>query len=70
MSFEDQLKRRVESLKQEYQSGQQMLAEQQAKVQELERTLLRISGAIQVLEEELESLDSTPVTDAKGDIDA
>ncbi|MEU6113310.1 hypothetical protein ABZ840_01870 [Streptomyces sp. NPDC047117] len=42
---------RLARLRDEYEAGQQMLAELESKQLELGRTLLRISGAIQVLEE-------------------
>lgn len=47
------LEQRLKELKAEFETGQQMLAELETKQLELEKTLLRISGAIQVLEEEL-----------------
>jgi hypothetical protein len=47
----EQLERRVNELKAEQQRGQQMLAELEGKEADLQQTLLRISGAIQVLEE-------------------
>ncbi len=47
----DQLEQRLVELKTEFQSGQTMLAELEAKQTNLRETLLRISGAIQVLEE-------------------
>jgi uncharacterized protein involved in exopolysaccharide biosynthesis len=46
-----QLEQRLAELKQEFESGQQMLADLQNRQAELQTTLLRISGAIQVLEE-------------------
>jgi uncharacterized protein (DUF3084 family) len=49
------LRRRLEELRREQASGLEALAELQRKEQELRTTLLRISGAIQVLEEMLES---------------
>ena len=49
----EQLTQRLAELKAEYESGQKMLAELEAKQANLRETLLRISGAIQVLEEEL-----------------
>jgi prefoldin subunit 5 len=49
----EQLEQRVSQLKAEQQKGQQMLAELEARQAELRQTLLRISGAIQVLEEML-----------------
>ena len=47
------LEQRLQSLKSEFESGQKMLADLEAKQANLRETLLRISGAIQVLEEEL-----------------
>jgi prefoldin subunit 5 len=47
----EQLEQRVSELRAEQQKGQQMLAELEAKQAELQQTVLRISGAIQVLEE-------------------
>jgi predicted nuclease with TOPRIM domain len=49
----EQLAQRLNELKAEYESGQKMLADLEAKQVSLKETLLRISGAIQVLEEEL-----------------
>lgn len=48
-----QLQKRLQSLKAEYEAGQQVLASLEAKKAGLRETLLRIGGAIQVLEEEL-----------------
>jgi hypothetical protein len=48
-----QLEQRLAQLKAEYASGQKALAELQAKEVSLKETLLRISGAIQVLEAQL-----------------
>lgn len=47
----EQVEQRVGELKAELHKGQQMLAELEAKEAELRQALLRISGAIQVLEE-------------------
>ena len=47
----EQLEQRVSELRAEQQKGQQMLAELEGRQAELGQTLLRISGAIQVLEE-------------------
>jgi predicted nuclease with TOPRIM domain len=49
----EQLEQRLNELKAEFEAGQKMLAELEAKKSELQATLLRISGAIQVLEEML-----------------
>lgn len=49
----EQLEQRLTQLKAEFEAGQKMLAELEAKQRTLRETMLRISGAIQVLEEEL-----------------
>ena len=51
--MKEQLEQRLANLKTEFESGQKMLAELEAKKANLTETLLRISGAIQVLEETL-----------------
>jgi predicted nuclease with TOPRIM domain len=51
--MKQQLEHRLQSLKSEFDAGQKMLADLEAKQVNLRETLLRISGAIQVLEEEL-----------------
>ena len=48
-----QLEQRLKELKKEFEAGQKMLAELDAKRANLQESMLRISGAIQVLEEEL-----------------
>ncbi len=49
--MKEQLEQRLTELKSEYQSGQKMLADLQTQQANLQQTLLRISGAMQVLEE-------------------
>lgn len=51
--MKEQLEQRLLELKAEFESGQKMLAELEARQANLRDSLLRISGAIQVLEEEL-----------------
>lgn len=59
--MQEKLQQRLQSLKTEYEAGQKMLAELEAKQANLRDTLLRISGAIQVLEETLsEANESDP----------
>lgn len=62
----EQLEQRLQQLKTEFETGQQMLAELEQKRTNLEQTMLRISGAIQVLEELLAadkgSVDGTAAT--------
>jgi len=55
----EQIKNRIESLRAEYRTGQEMLAELEGRQAGLKITLTRISGAIQVLEELLEENNST-----------
>ncbi|VAW31129.1 hypothetical protein MNBD_CHLOROFLEXI01-1840 [hydrothermal vent metagenome] len=50
----EQLEERLQQLQQEYESGQTMLTDLQAKETDLQQTLLRISGAMQVLQEMLQ----------------
>ena len=49
--MKEQLLRRLEELRSEFESGQKMLAELEAQQVHVKSSLLRISGAIQVLEE-------------------
>lgn len=51
--MKEHLEQRLKELKAEFESGQKMLAELEVKQTNLRDSLLRISGAIQVLEEEL-----------------
>jgi hypothetical protein len=53
--MEQQLEKRLAELKSEFEAGQKMLADMDIKRKELEDTMLRISGAIQVIEEMLAS---------------
>ncbi len=47
----EQIEKRLKALEEEYQSGRRMLAELEAKEAVVKGSLLRISGAIQVLRE-------------------
>ena len=51
--MKEQLQQRLLSLKTEYETGQKMLTDLEIKQSNLRDTLLRISGAIQILEETL-----------------
>lgn len=51
--MKQQLEQRLKELRTEFDSGQRALGELEIKQANLRNTLLRISGAIQVLEEEL-----------------
>ncbi|WP_262840966.1 hypothetical protein [Sphaerisporangium corydalis] len=54
------LEKRVEALREEFHAGQEMLASLDAKRTDLQQTLLRISGAVQVLEELLQDPTTEP----------
>ncbi len=56
----DQLEQRLNELKSEFAVGQKTLDDLEAKQANLRQTLLRISGAIQVLEEVLMKDESQP----------
>lgn len=58
-----QLEIRLNELKTEFESGQKILAETETKKADLQATLLRISGAIQVLQELLADEIATVVED-------
>lgn len=49
----EQLEQRLQKLRAEFKDGEQTLGELEAQAAAVRQTLLRISGAIQVLEEEL-----------------
>ena len=53
----EQIRNRIESLRAEYRTGQEMLADLEGRQAGLKVTLTRISGAIQVLEELLQGTD-------------
>ncbi len=52
--MKEKLDKRLEELKSEFESGQKILSDLETRQTELQKNMLRISGAIQVLEEELE----------------
>ena len=62
----EQLQARLEELKREFETGQARLRELEAEGARLRETMLRISGAIQVLEEELSSTQAAPPEDEGG----
>jgi predicted nuclease with TOPRIM domain len=70
----EQLEKRVTELEAEYRAGQEMLTELEARRANLQQTLLRIGGAIQVLNELLEEGPDTagngtePATPPGGDL--
>ena len=52
--MKEQLEKRLVELKAEFESGQKVMAELETKQANLRNTLLRISGAIQILQEEID----------------
>jgi predicted nuclease with TOPRIM domain len=62
----NQLEQRLQALKAEFETGQKMLADLEARQAQLRETLLRISGAIQVLEELLAADAPASVQPASG----
>jgi hypothetical protein len=57
------LEQRLKALRDELETGQKMLADVEARRAELQQTILRISGAVQVLEELL-AAEPSPVNGA------
>lgn len=53
----DQIERRLQELRHEYEAGTKLLSELESRRANIQATLTRISGAIQVLEEELSKAD-------------
>ena len=60
-----QIERRLEELRREYDAGNKLLSELEARQASIHATLARISGAIQVLEEELAKADQLDHCDIK-----
>ena len=64
--MKEQIKQRIQELKTEYESGQKMLTDLESQQSNIKNTLLRIIGAIQVLEELLsqaEKDDDSPTVE-------
>lgn len=55
----EQLEKRLDELKAEYDQGEKMLSDLDARREQVRQTLLRISGAVQVLEELLKEEGDT-----------
>lgn len=53
--MQDKIRERLTQLRSEFESGQKLLHELEGRQQNVRETLLRIGGAIQVLEEMLQS---------------
>jgi hypothetical protein len=61
----EQLGERLKALEGEFETGKKMLAEVEAREAALRSTLLRISGAIQVLREFVPPAEAEPVAPAE-----
>jgi predicted nuclease with TOPRIM domain len=68
--MKQQLEQRLKELKAEFEAGQKMLAELESKQAELRNTLIRISGAVQVLQEELAKAADPAPADKFGEKEA
>jgi len=62
--MKEKLEKRLAELKAEFESGKKVMAEYDAKQADLRDTLLRISGAIQILEEEISKENETDDTNS------
>ena len=67
--MKEQLEQRLEELKKEYESGRKMMAELEEKRANLQNTMLRISGAMQVLEEQLKKAQGQTASGAEQTIE-
>ena len=63
--MKNQLEQRLKELKSEFEAGQKMLGELDAKRNSTQESMLRISGAIQVLEEEIAKSNHSPESSEK-----
>ena len=61
----EQLEKRLKQLKSEQDAGQKMLIDLETRQANVRETMLRISGAIQVLEELLKE-EEDPITEKEG----
>lgn len=57
----EQLERRLQELRSEFEAGQKAMSELETQQNNLRNTLLRISGAIQVLQEELDKVSTQTI---------
>ncbi len=64
VTMTEKVAHRLSQLKNEYETGQRQVAELESRLKELQITLYRISGAIQVLEELQEEINRRPDPEA------
>ena len=57
--MKEEIEQRLQSLREEHRAGEAVLSELKSKQRNVEETMMRISGAIQVLEELLEQQEDT-----------
>jgi uncharacterized protein (DUF3084 family) len=62
----EQLEQRVAALKKEYERGLQLMRDLEAQQDNLRNTMLRLSGAIEVLEEELAAATAANANGGEG----
>ncbi len=65
--MKEKLQQRLQELKSEFESGQKMMADLESQKANLRDTLLRISGAIQVIGELLAETDMAEEQKTEGD---
>jgi hypothetical protein len=58
--MKEQLQKRLIQLKTDFDAGQKMLSEKRQEAVNMEATLIRIQGAVTVLEEELKKAEEIP----------
>ncbi|HKP87310.1 MAG TPA: hypothetical protein VJZ26_14495 [Blastocatellia bacterium] len=63
--MQEQLRKRLDELKSEFNKGQTQLQDLETQAATLRQMLLRLSGAIQVLEEELAKAETDQETPAR-----
>jgi chromosome segregation ATPase len=68
--MQEQLRQRLSDLRDEFAKGKARMDALEAEAGELRHTLLRISGAIQVLQEELDKADAVAPAAAAAEISA
>ena len=64
----EQLKERLKQLEAEFEAGQKMLSDLEARHASVRETILRIGGAIQVLQEELAKCNDSPASATQADV--
>jgi prefoldin subunit 5 len=67
MTMRGQFEKRLEELRNEYEKGMNEMRELEARQNTLRQTMLRISGAIQVIEEELKRSGPTGEQESTAD---